>query len=196
MLRASPFAPDVFLIITPHNIPDGRNGFRKSEECSMSPVTVSTAVSKHAPITGAEAYAGNGSGFMALVQFYRAFNTRDLSAMQDNWLNADEIAMDNPLGGIRRGWTEIRSVYESLFSGPAQVYVEFYDYTMHETPEMFYAVGRERGNFKRAGETLVLAIRTSRIFRRTEEGWRQVHHHGSIDDPESLARYQRAVLGR
>lgn len=104
--------------------------------------------------------------------------------------------MDNPLGGIRRGWTEIRGVYERLFSAPALVYVEFYDYTLHETAELFYAVGRERGHITCAGETLALAIRTSRIFRRTQDGWRQVHHHGSIDDPGLLARYQRAVLGR
>ena len=25
--------------------------------------------------------------------------------------------------------------------------------------------------------------------------WQQVHHHGSIDDPDLLSRYQRAVLG-
>lgn len=162
----------------------------------MSPISVSNVLPESAPITGAEVHAGKGSALMALVQFYRAFNSRNLSAMQHNWLNADEIAMDNPLGGIRRGWTEIRSVYERLFTGPAQIYVEFYDYTLHETPEMFYAVGRERGNFMYAGETLALAIRTSRIFRRAQEGWRQVHHHGSIDDPELLARYQRAVLGR
>jgi len=162
----------------------------------MSPVTVPTAVPESAPISGAEAHAGNGCCFQALAQFYSAFNARDLSAMQNNWLNADEIAMDNPLGGIRRGWTEIRGVYERLFTGPARVYVEFHDYTLHETPEMFYAVGRERGHFKSTDESMALAIRTSRIFRRTRDGWRQVHHHGSIDDPGLLARYQQVVLGR
>lgn len=162
----------------------------------MSPVAIAKAVPESAPITGGELSAGNGSCFQALAQFYSAFNARDLSAMQDNWLNADEIAMDNPLGGIRRGWTEIRGVYERLFTGPARVYVEFHDYTLHETAEMFCAVGRERGHFNSAGESLALAIRTSRIFRRTPDGWRQVHHHGSIDDPGLLARYQHAVLGR
>jgi ketosteroid isomerase-like protein len=195
MWPALPFAPDGFHVRL-HNIPDGRNDFRKPEESGMSRVTVFTPVPESVPITGAEAHAGEESGFKALVQFYRAFNARDLPAMQDNWLNADEIAMDNPLGGIWRGWTEIRGVYERLFSGPARVYVEFYDYTLHETPEMFYAVGRERGHFKSAGESLALAIRTSLIFRRTRDGWRQVHHHGSIDDPGLLARYQHAVPGR
>jgi hypothetical protein len=41
---------------------------------------------------------------------------------------------------------------------------------------------------------LQLAIRTSRLFRRAPgDRWHQVHHHGSIDDPQLLADYQAAV---
>lgn len=162
----------------------------------MSLATESATLPAADPITGAESPVGRSDGYQALSQFYRAFNGRDLAGMQANWLNADEIAMDNPLGGIKRGWKEISAVYERLFTGPARVYVEFYDYTLHETPTMFYAVGRERGHFERAGERIALAVRTSRIFRRIGGFWRQVHHHGSIDDPVQLAQYQRAVTGR
>lgn len=66
--------------------------------------------------------------------------------MSMNWAQADDISMDNPLGGIKRGWSEIKAVYHRIFSSPTQVYVEFYDYTIHQTAdEMIYAVGRERG---------------------------------------------------
>ena len=41
-----------------------------------------------------------------------------------------------------------------------------------------------------------LAIRTSRIFKRMDNGWKQVHHHGSIEDPQLLEQYQSAVLGK
>lgn len=143
-------------------------------------------------ITGREPVSGSGP-IAVLTDFYRAFNGRDLAAMRANWADLDEIAMDNPLGGIRRGWIDIESVYQRLFEGPARVYVEFHDYTLQTTPDMFCAVGRERGWFERDGERLTLAIRTSRIFRRIQGVWRQVHHHGSIDDPELLALYQRAV---
>jgi hypothetical protein len=74
--------------------------------------------------------------------------------------------------------------------------VEYFDYTIHETTEMFYAVGRERGYFRCGDTEIALAIRTSRIFRRSEGRWRQVHHHGSIEDPRLLAAYQAAVLGQ
>ncbi len=148
-----------------------------------------------APITGRECLVSSQSALYALVGFYGAFNTRDLGAMRRNWSPSDDIAMSNPLGGLHRGWEEIRGVYERIFNGPAKVYVEFYDYTLHESENLFYAVGRERGCLERDGKRLDLAIRTSRVFRRRDGRWQQVHHHGSIEDPALLERYRKAVRG-
>src|SRR6185503_19302110 len=99
----------------------------------------------------------------------------------------------SPLGGIARGWPAIRAVYQRIFEGKARVHVEFHDYTLHEAGDMFYAVGRERGALERDGLRLEPAIRTSRLFRRIDGAWRQVHHHGSFDDAALLAAYQEAV---
>ena len=148
------------------------------------------------PITGNEDPGDLSSPFQALVQFYHAFNSGDMDEMSSNWEESEDIAMDNPLGGIKRGWSEIAGVYENIFNGPARVYVEYYDYTVHEHGEMFYAVGRERGFFRLGERQIDLAIRTSRIFRRIGKFWRQIHHHGSIEDPKLLDAYQSAVLGK
>ncbi len=147
------------------------------------------------PITGNESQGDLTKPYQALVQFYYAFNNASMETMSQNWHQSDDIAMDNPLGGIKRGWNEISEVYNKIFSGPAEVYVEYYDYTIHKTAEMFYAVGRERGYFKLKEEKLDLAIRTSRIFKNIGGIWKQVHHHGSIENPKLLERYQNAVMG-
>jgi len=161
---------------------------RLSEQKNMNPIQEA--------ITGEEGLGNLSSPYQALVQFYRAFNSGDLQLMSANWAQAEDVAMDNPLGGIKRGWAEIRSVYERIFTGPAEVRVEYFDYTIHETQEMFYAVGRERGYSRVGDEKINLAIRTSRIFKKFDGRWRQVHHHGSIDDPVLLGRYQAALLGK
>ena len=114
--------------------------------------------------------------------------------MSAHWLQSDEIAMDNPLGGIKRDRADIQSVYARIFSGPVEVYVEYFDYTIHEVADMFYTVGRKRGYFRAGGEEIKLAIRTRRIFQKINGHWRQVHHHGSIEDPQLMATYQAAVL--
>lgn len=144
------------------------------------------------PVTGAE-HAPAGEPFAALVGFYRAFNGRDLALMEQNWDAGEDVSMDNPLGGIRRGWTEIQTVYECIFGARASVRVEFHDYTLHHIGDVFLAVGRERGRLERPGVVLDLAIRTSRVFRRAGSAWRQFHHHGSIESPELLAAYRNAV---
>lgn len=149
------------------------------------------------PITGCEELGELTAPQEALAQFYRAFNTRDLQLMEASWDPSPEAAMDNPLGGIVRGWPEIRRVYERIFAGRRRVQVEFHDYTLHVIGETFYAVGRERGSLAADGThpELRLAIRTTRLFRWRGGRWRQVHHHGSMDDPELLAAYQRALRG-
>jgi ketosteroid isomerase-like protein len=130
----------------------------------------------------------------ALAEFYRAFNTRDLALMEHNWYRSSEASMDNPLGGIKRGWDEIRSVYQRIFTSKASVHVEFHDYTLHCIPQGMYftlLAGNVAGSAN--GTELDLTIRTTRVFRRFGGRWQQVHHHGSIDDPQLLAAYQAAV---
>lgn len=147
-------------------------------------------------INGRNCYMGSHAPVLALIAFYSAFNNRDLAAMERNWWTRDDVAvMANPLGDVRRGWAAIREVYVRIFNGPTKVYVEFHGYTLHEAGEVFYAVGRERGYFERDSQRLDLAIRTSRVFRKQDGRWLQVHHHGSIENPELLACYQKAVRG-
>lgn len=134
------------------------------------------------------------SEIVALSKFYKAFNTQDMQLMELSWLNTDEISMDNPIGGIRRGWEEIGNGYNKIFKGKAKVHVEFYDFSIHKTENMFFATGRERGYFRTDKIEISLAIRTTRIFIKLNDKWRQIHHHGSIDNPELLKAYQEAIL--
>lgn len=145
-------------------------------------------------INGQEDCSNLDSGQKALVEFYKAFNTKNIQLMSQNWAKQDNVSMSNPLGGIKRGWHDIKTTYERIFFGPAEVYVEFYDYVLLMSSDMFCAVGHERGHFRLPGLEIQLSIRTSRTFQANGQRWVQVHHHGSIDNPDLLARYQNAVL--
>lgn len=129
----------------------------------------------------------------ALAEFYRAFNSRDLALMERTWDGSEEASMDNPLGGICRGWNAIRSVYERIFTGSTRVQVEFHDFSLHRLGDGLLAVGRERGRAEAHGSVVALAIRTSRFFALREGRWRQFHHHGSIEDATLLTAYKALV---
>ena len=144
-------------------------------------------------INGTEPHAGRSAPERALMDFYHAFNHRDLAHMAKNWSHAKHVVLCNPLGGIKRGWREIEPVYQRIFSGPATVYVEYHDIMLNRVGDLFYATGREHGTFKTAQIELPLVIRTTRIYQDINGEWKQIHHHGSIDDAALLASYQEAV---
>jgi len=150
-------------------------------------------VDKMKSINGGEANIDPSTPTGALAEFYRAYNNHDLALMELNWLTSPDASMNNPLGGIRRGWPEIRQLYERIFASPASVRVEFYDYTIFNCESGFLAVGRERGLSHSVKMTLSLQSRTSRFFVLNDGRWRQFHHHGSIDDPNLLKAYQAAI---
>jgi len=131
-----------------------------------------------------------------LIMFYNAFNQRDLKLMKNVWLNSDEASMNNPVGGIMRGWNNIESVYDKIFNGKATVYVEFYDFTFHSTDNMFLVTGREKGFFEKEDNRIDLAIRTSRVFIKENGDWKHIQHHGSIDNADLLKKYQDAILNK
>jgi ketosteroid isomerase-like protein len=145
------------------------------------------------PITGSEELGDLSQPPQALAQFYRAFNTRDLKMMDENFAHSDEVAIDNPLGGIRRGADEPHKMYEGVFKSPADIHVEFWDYTIHRAGDVFWAVGRERGTYLDGEIVKNLNVRTTRVFQLIDGRWRQMHHHGSIEDAALLGEYQHAV---
>lgn len=145
-------------------------------------------------ISGSENENELNDKMKALSKFYKAFNEQDIDLMESIWDNNANSVMDNPVGGIKVGWQDIKDVYTKIFTSNAKVYVEFYDFIIQESADFFYITGKEKGTFEKGNTSLDLRIRTSRIFRKINDKWVQIHHHGSIDDPELLKTYQNAVL--
>lgn len=145
-------------------------------------------------ITGSERGTGDNGPVDALIHFYRAFNSAEIAGLQAVWLSGDAPSMDNPIGGIRRGWTSIAEGYSRLFNGPAKVNVTFHDFTTQGAGDWHLFVGRERGTCVTEDESLELAFRTTRWFIQQDGRWRQLHHHGSVEDPDMLRRYQQMIF--
>lgn len=137
-----------------------------------------------------------GGARAALETFYFAFNRGSAEKLRAVWLADPLVQLNNPLGGVLRGLDSIGDLYAGIFDGPARVWVELWDIVEFALGDAVVFAGRERGEFVLGDSQVPLAIRTSRVFAFAPGvGWRQVHHHGSIDDPGLLARYQAAVQG-
>lgn len=140
---------------------------------------------------------GLDGALAALESFYFAFNQRDLTAFAAVWAEDPLAQLNNPLGGILRGGNAITELYRRVFHGPARVTVTFGDIVAYEDDRHAVFAGRETGEYSVGGSPPVpLAIRTTRYFQYRDGRWCQLHHHGSIDDPEALAGYQDAISGQ
>ena len=144
-------------------------------------------------ITGKENFEDSEHPINALISFYKAFNARNADETANNWAKKYAIAMSNPIGGVRRNWNAVRDAYGKIMEAEAKVYVEYHDFTFHQFNDVFYVEGRERGSLDTGEVQLGLKIRTSRIYKLFDDEWKQIHHHGSMDNPELLQRYQSAL---
>ena len=133
----------------------------------------------------------------ALETFYYALNHRDIDAMASVW-STDELAqLNNPVGGIQRGGAEAVTLYRRIFASEIRVEVTFGDAVTYQQPTTAVFAGHESGTYAVAGQAPIpLEIRTSRFFSYDDSvgRWVQLHHHGSVDDPDALRAYQRALL--
>ncbi|HWD80597.1 MAG TPA: nuclear transport factor 2 family protein [Kribbella sp.] len=132
---------------------------------------------------------GRAGALAALETFYYSLNHKDLDVLVAGWADDPLVQLNNPVGGILRGRDAVRELYERVFAGSLNVQVTFGDVATYWLDDSVVFAGRETGTY--LGDR-PLQIRTTRIFR-YDGLWQQIHHHGSIDDAEMLAAYQRAV---
>ena len=130
-----------------------------------------------------------------ISQFYHAFNTRDINLMAENWSHSDSISMFNPAGGLKKGWKEIKEIYEHIFGEKFHYELELTDYQIQQSAEMFVVSGNVVGTIEDKGQKFTVQIRSTRIYEQECGNWKQIHHHGSIINPSKLSEYQIAILG-
>jgi hypothetical protein len=141
---------------------------------------------------------GPAGALAALETFYYALNRRDAGVLAQVWSDDPLAQLNNPLGGILRGGAAVVRLYERVFTSGTRLEIRFSDFVQYLDERHALFAGRESGTYTVEGSAPVpVQIRTSRYFRYdpAHGRWLQFHHHGSIDDPEQLAAYQRALLG-
>lgn len=147
----------------------------------------------------AEAKDPSADGAIAALEtFYYALNQRDIDAMTAVWSPHGLAQLNNPVGGILRGGNDAVALYQRIFDSGMQLAVTFSDAVTYLEPTTAVFAGRETGTYAPEGKPASpLAIRTSRFFSYDGDAgrWVQLHHHGSIDDPDALRDYQFAVKG-
>jgi ketosteroid isomerase-like protein len=107
--------------------------------------------------------------------YYEAFEARDLDAMSDIWLHGDDVTCTHPGWKTLHGWGAVAGSWFALFGGPQQLQFILTDERVHLSGDVAWVTVDENLISGRVGAT-VAAVN---VFRRVDERWLMVLHHGS-----------------
>lgn len=111
--------------------------------------------------------------------FYRAFEKKDIEAMSAIWSQGTGSVCIHPGRNTLRGWKEIRSSWELIFTNTNYLEIETDTIVTEIRDRLAYVVLIENVlQISRGGKTQAQSMATN-IFELLAQKWYLVHHHGS-----------------
>ncbi|MEM1362810.1 MAG: nuclear transport factor 2 family protein [Pseudomonadota bacterium] len=117
--------------------------------------------------------------------FYSALNSvfnKDAEPMRDVWLHSPEVTAMRPNGGREVGWDALWPAWQDVAAVFEGGNVEMTERVIVRSGDFAYEIGLELGTFYPGGQKVEVAHRATNIFRRSEDGWKIVHHHTDKSD--------------
>ena len=108
--------------------------------------------------------------------FYKAFETSDLEAMMQVWLDADYVECIHPMSHRLMGTIAIRESWQEIFNNNSAVEFQTVDTRRIEHKDLAVHIVNE--HMLVDGDKRVQILATN-IYEKTPDGWRMILHHAS-----------------
>jgi ketosteroid isomerase-like protein len=114
-------------------------------------------------------------------EFYAAFEALDIERMEACWAHDDQVRCIHPGWDAMVGWPQVSRSWMAIFANSA--YIQFFltDVQVHVDDGLAVVTCAE--NVLSGGpadaEVQDAKVLATNVFRRSDEGWRLVLHHGS-----------------
>jgi ketosteroid isomerase-like protein len=115
----------------------------------------------------------------ANARFYRAFETLDISEMDQVWVHGEHARCVHPGWALLCGWEAIRTSWQTIFTNTQEMRFTLSDVSVSVSEELAWVTCTENILSEVGSRVSVTAILATNVFERTLDGWRLVHHHGS-----------------
>lgn len=111
--------------------------------------------------------------------FYRAFEALDLGRMEAVWARDAEIQCGHPGWRVLRGWKPVMESWRRIFENTPRISFSLADLSIKVSGEIAWVTLYENLVSSMEGQSVAATILTTNIFRKSTDGWRMIHHHGS-----------------
>jgi ketosteroid isomerase-like protein len=111
--------------------------------------------------------------------FYRAFEKKDLEAMESIWSQGIGSVCIHPGRAALRGWENIRPSWQQIFQNTAYLEIDTTIITTEIGGELAYVIVIEKVLQVSQRKRLEARSMATNIFEQMGGKWYLVHHHGS-----------------
>ena len=115
----------------------------------------------------------------ANANFYRAFETLKIDAMERVWAKDADIQCGHPGWRMLRGWGPVMESWKRIFENTPSMKFTLTDVKVEVRGEFAWVTLYENLSSSIQGQTYSAAVLTTNIFQKTALGWRMILHHGS-----------------
>ena len=115
----------------------------------------------------------------ANLSFYRAFETLAMPQMEAVWGHGDAVHCVHPGWGLITGRADVMSSWARIFENTSLMNFRITDAQVHVAGDFAWVICVE--NITSVVDTNVSEFRvlTTNMFRKQDDRWLMVHHHGS-----------------
>ncbi len=120
----------------------------------------------------------------ATDKFYVALNYMfkgDLDLMKEVWSHADDVTYMGPGGGIKIGWDEVLTSWETQAAMKLGGSVHAEDMRVTAGNEIAVSINYSKGeNIDAEGKPQPVSIRATNTFRKEDGKWKMIGHHTDL----------------
>lgn len=111
--------------------------------------------------------------------FYRAFEKKDIEAMEAVWSKGISCLCIHPGRDALRGWQEIRQSWEQIFKNTSYLEIDTDILKIDFSGDLAHIVLIENVLQVSGGRRLEARSMATNLFERMGQSWYMTHHHGS-----------------
>lgn len=111
--------------------------------------------------------------------FYRAFEKKDLTAMESVWSQGIGCLCIHPGRGALKGWVAVRESWQQIFKHTQYLEIDTDLVTVEVNADLAYVIQIENVLQISSDRRLSAKSMATNIFEQMGGRWYMVHHHGS-----------------
>ena len=115
----------------------------------------------------------------ANTAFYRAFESLNLTRMEDVWLRAANVKCVHPGWGLLVGWGPVMESWQRIFANTVAMHFTLTGIHVEVVGDLAWVVLTENLESQHREGSAAAQVQATNIFERQEGRWFLVHHHGS-----------------